>query len=136
MWPKTSRAGTGSDHGQYQLCASVATDIVPSALSFDEVCSAEDNRQIAWLEAGYQRRNSTVGDFLANSGNNPNPAAFTVDPQHVVAKGLWINCYTTSDSSTSPERDWNYMVILRPKKLDPKETILHLIKNVAQDVVN
>lgn len=139
MWPKTTRAGTGSDHGQYQLCASIATDTItqPGVTPvFGDLCNAEDNRQIAWLGSGYQRRNSAITDFLANSGNSPTPAAFTVDPEHIVAQGLWLNFYTTSDSTTSPARDWNYLIILRPKRLDPKETILHLIKNVAQDVVN
>ena len=140
MWPTTTRAGTGSAHGQFQLVASIATDTItpidPTDLTADMISTAEDNRQIGWLGAGYQRRESSVSDFLANSGNSPNPAAFTIDPEHIIAKGVWLNMFTTSDSTTSPTRDWSYMVVLRPKKLDPKETILHLIKNVAQDITN
>lgn len=135
IWPRSSRGEIGGSDGQYQSCWSLATDEV-GTLGFDDLCSASDNRQVAWCQAGYQLRHSTVSDFLANSGNSPNPAAFVVDPEHVVANGLWINGYTTSDSTDSPTRYWNYMVILRPKKMDPKETILHLIKNVAQDIVN
>lgn len=140
MWPTTTRAGTGSANGQFQLTASIATDTItpidPTDLTFDDFCDADDNRQIGWLGAGYQRRDSAVGDFLANSGNSPNPAEFIIDPGHILAQGLYLNMYTTSDSTTSPVRDWSYLVILRPKKLDPKETILHLIKNVAQDIAN
>jgi len=135
LWPSTYRAEIGGSDGQYQMVASLATDTV-GTIGFDEICNTSDNRQIGWIGSGFQLRAGPVSDFLANSGNAPTPAAFTIDPEHVVANGLWINCYSTSDSSTSPDREWNYMIILKPKKLDPKETILHLIKNVAQDVVS
>ena len=135
IWPASNRAEIGTADGQYQMCTSLATDTIGS-VGFDAICDAADTRQIAWVQAGYQLRSSSVSDFLANSGNAPNPARGVVDPEHVVANGLWINAYSTSDSSTSPVRLWNYMVILRAKKMDPKETILYLIKNVAQDVVN
>ena len=139
VWPKQTRAVTGSGGDtQYQACWSLASDTLGYdgyAPGFDDLCSSSDNRQIGWLQAGYQHRDNGSDDFLANSGNGPNPAAFVVDPEHVIANGIWLNGYTTSESGLSPSREWNYMVILRPKKLDPKETILHLIKNVAQDIV-
>ena len=122
--------------GGFNSSTDTITPIDPTDLTADMISTAEDNRQIGWLGAGYQRRESAVSDFLANSGNSPNPAAFTIDPEHIIAKGVWLNMFTTSDSTTSPTRDWSYMVVLRPKKLDPKETILHLIKNVAQDITN
>jgi len=134
VWPKTTRASIGTADGQFQLCASIATDTIGSA-GFDEICDATDNRQIGWIGSGYQMRASS-DDFLANSGNPSSPDAFTIDPEHVVSNGLWINAYSTTDSSTSPTREWNYMIILQPKKMDPKETILHLIKNFAQDIDN
>lgn len=135
FWPSTYRASIGAADGQYQMNASLATDTIGAA-GFDEICDASDNRQIAWIASGFQLRDGPVMDFLSNSGNGPYPAAFVVDPGHVVASSLYLNCYSTSESSTSPERTWNYMIILRPEKLDPKETILHLIKNFAQDVEN
>ena len=139
IWPRTTRASAGTDNGQYQMCASLATDTA-RILDFEFISDATDNRQIGWCQAGYQSRNSAIADFIANSGNSPNPAAFVIDPEHVVANGLWLNFPTVKDGSSSPtvspDRTWNYMVILRPKKLDPKETILHLIKNFAQDVDN
>jgi len=134
LWPKTIRVANGNVNGQMQVSASLATDTVGSA-GFAEICDAGDNRQIAWINSGYQVR-SGGDDFIANSGNPPGPVPFVVDPEHIVANGLWINATSISDSTSSPVREWNYMVVLRPKRLDPKETILHLIKNVAQDVVN
>ena len=135
IWPTTTRASIGAAAGQFQAVASLATDTGNRGVA-DTICTAADNRQIAWIQSGYQMRNSAVSDFLANSGNSPNPAAFVIDPEHIIANGLWLNFGTTSDSTTSPTREWSYMIILKTKKLDPKETILHLIKNVAQDIVN
>lgn len=136
LWPKTTRASIGTSDGQFQVCASLATDKSYS-LDFETISNAADSRQIAWCNSGYQLRAAgTDEDFLANSGNNPNPAEFVIDPQSIVKKGLWLNAFATSDSATEPTRDWNYMIILRPKKLSSQEAILHLIKNVAQDVSN
>jgi hypothetical protein len=137
VWPKDTRAAIGSSDGQYQACFSIATDTIDRAgLTFTDVCDAGDNRQCGWLQAGYQLRDSSVADFLANSGNSPNPAKFVLDPQTVVVSALYINCYSTSDSSTSPAREWNYMVVLKPRKMQPMQTILHIIKGKGQDVDN
>jgi hypothetical protein len=138
-WPRTTRADTGSTNGQFQACFSIATDtigLVGEAVPFPDVCNADDNRQCGWLQAGYQRRISGVEDFLANSGNGPNPAEFVLDPQTVVVSSLYLNGYTTSDSTSNPPRKWNYMVVLRPKKMNPMQTILHIIKGKGQDVNN
>ena len=135
FWPSTYRAGIGSSDGQYQINASLATDKIGSA-GFDEIMDASDNRQVAFMAAGFQLRDGPVSDFLSNSGNGPYPSAFVIDPETIVANGLYLNAYSTSESSTSPTRTWNYLVVLEPKKLDPKQTILHLIKNYAQDVEN
>jgi len=135
MWPRTTRAETGADNGQYQAVFTLATDTIGN-VGFDEISNAQDNRQCGWLQAGYQRRQSAVADFLANSGNSPNPAEFVLDPQTVVTSSLYLNGYTTSDSSTSPTRQWNYMVVLKPKKMQPMQTILHIIKGKGQDVTN
>jgi hypothetical protein len=134
MWPTTTRASIGSASGQYQLTASLSTD-EGTGTEFDEICTAADNRQCGWLQTGWQIRNSSVSDFLSDGGS-PSLQPFLLDPETIVAKGLWLNFYTTSDSTTAPTREWSYMVVLKPKKMDPKETILHLIKNIAQDVVN
>lgn len=135
VWPRTTRADTGTANGQYQAVFSLATDTIGSASS-NEICNAEDNRQCGWLQAGYQRRQSAVADFIANSGNGPNPAEFVLDPQTVVTSSLYLNGFITSDSSTSPTRQWNYMVVLRPKEMQPMQTILHIIKGKGQDVDN
>lgn len=137
IWPKDTRAEIGSADGQWQACFSIATDTIDRAgLTFTDICDAQDNRQCGWLQCGYQMRASSVADFLANSGNPPNPAKFVLDPQTIVVSSLYLNCYSTSDSSTSPSRLWNYMVVLKPKKMSPMATILHIIKGKGQDVSN
>ena len=135
IWPRTSRAETGGDSGQFLGCWSLATDTIGS-VGLDELVNAEDNRQCGWIQMGWQRRQSAVADFLTNSGSNPYPAEFGLDPQTIVVSNLYLNGYTTSDSSTSPSRIWNYMVVLRPRKMQPMQTILHIIKGKAQDVDN
>ena len=136
IWPSTTRAATGSTTGEIQVNATIATDTAGqlAATSYDLISNADDNRQIGWCNVGYQLRSAgAVSDYISNGKSRFGPTPFTIDPQHVVANGLYLNMYTQSDSSTSPTREWNYMVILEPKKMDPKETILHLLKTVAQD---
>lgn len=137
VWPKDTRAAIGSSDGHFEACFSIATDTIDRAgLTFVDICDAEDNRQCGWLQSGFNIRDSTVGDFLSNAGNGPLPDRFVLDPQTVVVSSLYLNCYSTSDSSTSPSREWNYMVVLKPKKMSPMATILHIIKGKGQDVSN
>lgn len=139
VWPSTVRAETGADNGQFQACFSLATDTIAhidgSPLTFPEIVNAEDNRQCGWLLTGWQRRQSVVADFLSNGGSSWK-ANFLLDPQTIVTASLYLNGYTTTDSSSSPSRVWNYMVVLKPKKMQPMQTILHIIKGKGQDVTN
>lgn len=136
IWLKDVRADIGTSDGQWQACFSLATDTIDRAgLTFTDICDATDNRQCGWMECGFQMR-AAGSDFLANSGNPPTPTAMVLDPQTVVTSSLYVNCYSTSESTTSPSRLWNYMIVLKPKKLHPMETILHLIKGKGQDVSN
>ena len=133
VWPKLNRASIGSADGVLEACFSIATDTISrGGLTFDNMCDASDNRQVGWLQAGYQIRAAGT-DFLSNTGI-PAPAAFVLDPQTIVTNGLWLNSYSTSDSATSPDREWNYMIILKPKRLAPMVTILQMIKTRGQDV--
>jgi len=134
VWVRESRAATGSASGMLQATFSLATDLV-GTLGFEDLCSAEDNRMCGWIQAGYRRRDSPVNDFITNQGGAW-PASFIIDPQTVVVSSLYINGATISDSSTSPSRLWNYMVVLKPRKMQPMQTILHIIKGKAQDVDN
>jgi len=134
VWPRDNRGETGTADGVLGTCFSIATDTIGrGGLSFDNICDASDNRQCGWLQIGYGARASAVSDFLANTGI-PNPAKFVLDPQTIVTNGLWLNSYSTSDSSTSPSREWNYMIVLKPKRLAPMVTLLQMIKSRGQDV--
>ena len=59
-----------------------------------------------------------------------------MDPDHIVNRNLYINIYTTSDNTTSPERDYNYLLILKEVKVSESEAILQMVKGVAQDIRN
>ncbi|GAH02215.1 unnamed protein product, partial [marine sediment metagenome] len=92
-------------------------------------------RQIGWMNKGYNRRNSAISDFLSNpTGLEDNGAL--MDPDHIVNRNLYINMYTTSDSTTSPVRLYNYLLILEEIKVTENEAILQIVKGVAQDIRN
>lgn len=133
-WPASIRGSTGSGDGQIMMNATLATDTV-GALGFEEISNCVDNRFIAWSAKGYNRRNSSVDDFITGPTGVLDSRAL-IDPDHVVNDALYINAYSTSDSTTSPTRIMNYMIVLEEKKLSPQAAILALIKGKAQDVDN
>lgn len=135
VWPKDIRAAIGSSDSQIQFCFSIATDTISRAgLTFTDISDAGDNRQVGWLEVGYSLRASAVADYIQSRTYGPHP--MVLDPQTIVTNGLWINSYSTSDDTTSPTREWNYMIVLKPKKLAPMVTLLQMIKTRGQDVDN
>jgi|TARA_R110002110_G_C13366931_1_gene709954 hypothetical protein len=133
LWPKSVRAEIGTADGQFQISASLATDTIGSA-AFDDVMSVEDNRQIGWISKGYNLRAASSDFITSPTGLEDNQAI--VDPDHIVNRNLFINFYSTSDSSTSPARDYNYLLILREVKVSESEAILQMVKGVAQDIIN
>jgi len=54
----------------------------------------------------------------------------------VVNRHLYVNAYVSSNFTTSPERRYNYLVVLEPIKISENEAILQMIKGVAQDINN
>ncbi len=134
LWPKTVRAETGTGDGQFMVNASLSTDDMGS-VSFENIMDVTDNRQIGWIARGYNRRNSSISDFITTpTGLEDNRAL--LDPDHIVNRSLFINMYTTSDSTTSPTREYNYLLILREVKVTENEAILQIVKGVAQDIRN
>lgn len=133
IWPKTIRASTGTGDGQFNMAASLATDVL-GAPGFDDIMSVQDNRQIAWVNKGYNMRNS-ADDFITSPTGLEDNAAI-VDPDHIVNRNLFINMYTTSNFSVAAARDYNYLLILREVKVSESEAILQMVKGVAQDIVN
>ncbi|GAI79564.1 unnamed protein product [marine sediment metagenome] len=134
LWPKTVRAETGTEFGQMVVCASLATDEIGSP-AFADIMDVTDNRQIGWISSGYNRRNAAVSDFLTRPTGIEDSAAL-MDPDHIVNRNLYINMYTTSDSTTSPIRLYNYLLILEEVKITENEAILQIVKGVAQDIRN
>ena len=134
LWPKTVRAATGTGDGQQQMNVSLATDEIGSP-SFDDVCDVTDNRQIGWISTGFQMRDNVAGDFIQIKLSIEQCKAL-MDPDHIVNRNLYINMYTTSDSSVAPVRDYNYLLILEEVKVTENEAILQIVKGVAQDIRN
>lgn len=132
LWPESVRGATGAVDGQYMLCSSLATDVIDPA-GFDDVVTINDNRQIGWIQKGYNMRDSPVSDFIS-SPTGINDLAAVLDPDHIINRHLYVNLYTTTDSSTSPTRRYNYLVVLEPKTINENEAILQMIKGVAQNI--
>jgi hypothetical protein len=133
LWPKSVRGEIGTSDGQFQISGSLATDIIGS-VGFDDIMSVEDNRQIGWISKGYNLRAASTDFITGPTGLDDNQAI--MDPDHIVNRNLYINFYSTSDSSTSPTRDYNYLLILREVKVSESEAILQMVKGVAQDIRN
>ena len=138
IWPRSVRAEIGTSDGQFQMMATLATDTgIPDGTNMDGISNAADNRQCGWISDGYQLRAAGANeDFLATSGKPSGPQAFVLDPNQIVQQGLWLSAYSTSDSGTEPTRLWNYLIILKPKKITPIQSILHMVKNRGQDIEN
>ena len=135
FWPATVRAATGTVEGQYQVTAMLQTDDMGN-LGIPNIGKCSDNRSIAWMQKGYNLRDASVGDFIASPTGNYFDNKAIIDPDHVVNDALYISFFTTSDSTVSPERLWNYMVILEEIKLTPAKAILSLLKGKGQDLEN
>ena len=135
FWPADVRASTGSTEGQFGICATLSTDEIPTALGgFDDLASVSDNRTFAWMQKGYNLRDSATSDFITSPTGLYYDNKAIVDPDHVVNDALYINFFTTSDSGTSPSRKYNYMVVLEEIKLTPARAILSLLKGKGQDL--
>lgn len=133
IWPKTIRGSTGTGDGQFNMAASLATDTLGSP-GFADIMSVEDNRQIGWVNKGYNMRNSADDFITSPTGLADNQAI--IDPDHIVNRNLFINMYTTSNFSVALARDYNYLLILREVKVSESEAILQMVKGVAQDILN
>ena len=103
---------------QFMVAATLYTDDT-GAIGFDDISSVDDNRAIAWVQRGYNRRQSAIGDFITTPTGLADNRAL-IDPDHVVNNALFINAYSTSDSTTSPSRIYNYYIELEEIKLTPE----------------
>ena len=131
LWPDP-RAIAATD-GQWQLSGSLATDEIEAA-TFESVQDVSDNRQIGWMSKGYNMRDASKDFISGPTGLEDNSAL--MDPDHIVNRNLYINFYSTTDSDTSPQRGYNYLLILREVKVTESQAILQMVKGVAQDIRN
>ena len=137
FWPADLRAATGSTEGQFGLCATLTTDEIPSTLGgFEDLGSCRDNRTIAWMQKGYNLRDSAISDFITSPTGLYYDNKAIIDPDHLLNDALYINFYSTSHSTTSPQRVYNYMVVLEEVKVTPAKAILSLLKGKGQDLDN
>ena len=133
VWAASVQADFGANTGQFLMQTVLHTDTGLNMRHFGK-WGAFDNRIIGWNNTTFQER---AGDFPSNNASSFSTASkMIIDPDHVISRDLYISLQSQSDGGGSPEMEWNYLVIMEPKKMDPKETILSIIKSVAQDVSN
>lgn len=125
--------GAVSADGQGVYMSALATDTTkaPPTPSFP----ASDNRFVGWLVQGANQRNS--GDMISFQGSSfADGTRMTIDPDHIINRELFLNFYSITDAAQSPLREWSYLIGLSPVKLTPAESVLSMVKSVAQDVDN
>jgi|TARA_R110001606_G_scaffold375225_1_gene533426 hypothetical protein len=132
FWPASLRANTGSTEGQYTVSANLATDTIGGS-TFNSIGSVADNRTIGWLVRGFNIRNEGSDDFLAAPTGMESNYGY-VDPDHVVNRQLFVNFTSNTDSSTKPEREWNYIVRLEKISITENQAVLAMIKSTAQNI--
>lgn len=135
MWPKDVRAEIGTADGQYQLNACLTTDswLINDATTITDV---SENRNCGWLSAGYSiRHGAGASDFLADQSRGTMPEGI-VDEDRLITDRLYIAAQTTTESGTSPRRDWCFMVVLDAVKVSPLESVVQQLKGVGQDLEN
>ena len=131
IWCSDPRGAVSSD-GQAVYMSGLATDTSRAPLT---TFPASDNRYIGFLVQGSNLRNS--GDFVSFQGSSfADGTRMTIDPDHIVNRELYLNFYSVTDAAQAPEREWSYLVGLSPVKLSPAESVLSMVKSVAQDVDN
>ena len=133
VWCSTVRADFGDDLGQFLMQTALHTDSGLDMADWGQ-WGAFDNRIIGWSNQSFNER---AGNFLSNVGSSFSTATrMIVDPNHVVARDLFLSFQSRSDGADAPVLDWSYMIVLEPMKMNPSETILSIIKSVAQDIDN
>lgn len=132
LWPTTWDAGTTSD-GQTMIAACLHTDQV-KFLEWNALSDVTDNRLFGWLQAGMKNVDNGGDDFLAPQSLNTMPS-FTIDPDTIVVKELYLSLGTKMENqTTNVDRDWSYLIILEEVKLSPSESVFQQIKGMGQDV--
>lgn len=131
FWPLDTRAEIGTSDGQYTAEMSLSTDSM-RLVDFDKLMDASDNRICAWGASGFSIRAAGT-DFLAYQSLNMLPE-LTVDPDVIITKELHVNFQSTSESSTSPTRQWCYLIVLEEEKITPAQSVFQQIKGMGQDI--
>jgi len=132
LWPIDSRASTGAVDGFLNAQACLATDVLFHP-QFADIQDPTDNRQFAWASQTYNIRDAPT-DFATPNGFPLEQARFLVDPDTLITKELYLDMATTTDSATSPARQWGFMVVLREVKVTAAQSLFQQIKGMGQSV--
>lgn len=135
LWPSQVYEEIGSSDGQYCLTAHLATDAW-TMTAFDELMVASDNRQCGWCYKQFVIRHDSSGDMLVPANPGGIMPEFLLDPDTTVSTNLYLAFSGKSEFTTSPSREWNYMVVLEEIHVEPAESVFLQIKGMGQQISN
>jgi len=131
MWPRDVDEEIGSTDGMGILNATLFTDQM-RVPGFNDMSAAGENRQFGWCQQQFLIRHAGTDFAVANGGNGI--ADFLIDPDTLVTKEMYLGFFFRTESATSPERTWNYMIELEEVKISSNESILQQLKGIGQDI--
>jgi len=139
IWPKDNAGEIGTSDLQGIAMGALMTDTATytgAGGAMNDIHDVSDNRQCGWMSSQYNVRAGGT-DFLTRNSAGIIPGdQFLIDEDTLVVNALFINFLFHTESATSPNRDWNYLVTLEEYKVSPWESIFQQIKGMGQDIDN
>jgi hypothetical protein len=135
MWVQSTDAEIGASDLQGVATGTLLTDTTNYTGGINDLSNVSDNRQCAWHQSHYLLRAGGT-DFIVKNSQNLNASEFIIDEDTMIVNQLHLAFGFRTESATSPERDWNYLVTLEEIKVSPWQSVFQQIKGMGQDVSN
>lgn len=130
LWPASSTTSVVGDDMQ-NIRAILATDQLGRIT--DNLLDISDTRKFGFLNQQYLLRNATT-DFQTPNGQSIRDSAFLIDPDTIITNAVYLTVKSFEDGVATNVRNWSYLVIMKPLKISPEESILQQLKGIGQDV--
>lgn len=129
VWPVGLNLAATKGRQMGSIESILTTDSIPIAQRLNR---ADDNRMIAWSNAGYDFGSEPTSKDTGIKGSQ-----IVIDPDHVIQKELNIMFRILGSNTMEGEtHQMNYIVYLEEVKLTPSESIVSTIKQSAQNLEN
>ena len=136
VWPHTWDAEIGAADLQGLALGTLMTDTATYTGGVNDISNVSDNRQCAWHSAQYNLRAGGTDFLTRNGAGSPDGYGFLVDEDTLIVNALYLNFGFRTESATSPNREWNYLITMEAEKVSPWQSIFQQIKGMGQDIDN